>query len=67
MHNCQHFQKGEHQKAIEQFEGLKITNPDSKEVEAILTNLKAGKPLFTNAENTKPEKGKTLPVKEKQQ
>ena len=55
---------GEHQKAIEQFLGLKVTNPDSKEVDLILSNLIAGKPIFTNAPSTKPEKAKSLPVKE---
>ena len=57
---------GQHDKAIKQFEDLKVTNPDSKEVDTILTNLKAGKPIFTNTETTKPEKAKKLPVKEKQ-
>lgn len=57
---------GKHQKAIEQFRALKLTNPDSKEVDTILTNLEENKPIFTNAENPKPERGKTLPVKETQ-
>ncbi len=55
---------GQHAKAIEQFAALKVTNPDSKEVDAILTNLKAGKPIFTNTTPTNPAKAKTLPVKE---
>ena len=54
---------GEHQKAIDQFEDIKVTNPDNKDVETILSNLKANKPVFTDAENSKPEKGKTLPVR----
>ncbi|KKR31542.1 MAG: hypothetical protein UT65_C0023G0001, partial [Parcubacteria group bacterium GW2011_GWF2_39_8b] len=58
---------GERTKAIEQFEQLAITNPDSEEVKTILTNLKAGKPIFTGTQSAKPEKGKTLPVKEKVQ
>ncbi len=58
---------GEHAKAIKQFEEIKITNPDSQEVTTILANLKAGKSIFTNTEETKPEKAKTLPVKEKVQ
>ncbi len=57
----------EHAKAIAQFEDLMKTNPDSAEVKALLDNLKAGKSIFTNAENTKPEKGKELPVKENKQ
>ena len=55
---------GAHDKAIKQFEDLVVSNPDSKEATAILENLKAGKPIFTNAADTKPEKGKELPIKE---
>ncbi len=55
---------GQHDKAIKQFQDLKVTNPDSKEVLAILDNLLAGKPIFANAADSKPEKGKKLPVKE---
>ncbi len=54
-------------KALKQFEDLRVSNPDSKEVEAILTNLKEGKSIFTNAADSKPEKGKELPIKEKVQ
>jgi tetratricopeptide (TPR) repeat protein len=57
----------EHEKAIKQFEDLRVSNPDSKEVEAILTNLKAGKSIFTNQADSKPEKAKELPLKEKNQ
>lgn len=56
--------------AINQFEELAKTNPDSKEVAFILSNLKAGKSPFTNVEppiDNKPEKRKTLPVTEKTQ
>jgi tetratricopeptide (TPR) repeat protein len=55
---------GRHADAITQFEDIKVTNPDSAEVDAILANLKAGKPIFTGDTATSPEKGKTLPVKE---
>ncbi len=55
---------GEYPKAIKQFEDLKVTNPDNKEVNTILSNLKAGKSPFPSSE--KPEKGKKLPVKESQ-
>lgn len=58
---------GKHAEAIKQFEDLRKTNPDSKEVEAILTNLLAGNPIFKNAEDSTPENGKKLPVKEKVQ
>ncbi len=60
---------GDVPKAIMLFEELKVTNPDSKEVEFILTNLKAGKSPFANAQppiTTQPEKRQTPPVKEKQ-
>lgn len=53
--------------AIKLFEELKVTNPESQEVEFILTNLKAGKSPFTNAQapiTSSPEKRQTLPVKE---
>ena len=46
---------GEREKAIAQFAELKTTNPDSVEVDTILTNLKAGKPIFTDTKTTKPE------------
>lgn len=55
------------EKALKQFEELRVSNPDSKEVEAILENLKAGKSIFTNPADSKPEKGKELPLKEKNQ
>lgn len=55
------------EKAIKQFEDLKVSNPDSKEVQEILANLKAGKSIFTNPADSKPEKGKELPLKEKTQ
>ena len=57
---------GEHDKAIAEFSQLKVTNPDSKEVDAMLTALTSGKPIFGNTKDIKPEKGKTLPIKEKQ-
>jgi tetratricopeptide (TPR) repeat protein len=56
--------------AIQIFEELKKTNPDSKEVEFILSNLKAGKSPFANAQapiDSKPESRQTPPVKEKKQ
>jgi tetratricopeptide (TPR) repeat protein len=58
-------QTGSHSKAITLFTDLKKTNPDNKEIDGILTNLSAGKTIFTK---TKPaaEKASTLPVKENQ-
>ncbi len=55
----------QHDKAVLQFQDLARTNPDNAEVKAILENLVAGKPIFTAPAEPKPEKGKTLPVKEK--
>lgn len=52
------------EKAIKQFEDLSVSNSDSQEVKQILENLKAGKSIFTDAANTKPEKGSSLPLKE---
>ncbi len=54
--------------AIVQFEQLYATNPDSQEVAFILSNLKAGKSPFTNAQppvTSAPEKRSALPIKEK--
>ncbi len=54
--------------AIVQFENLAQTNPDSEEVALILSNLKAGKSPFADAQppiDSKPEQRSTLPVKEK--
>lgn len=54
--------------AIAQFEGLKKTNPDNKEVDLILRNLKAGRAPFADATpplDDKPEKRRKLPVEEK--
>ena len=53
--------------AIKQFEMVQTLNPDNKEVELILRNLKEGRAPFVNAEppiDDKPEKRKTLPVKD---
>jgi tetratricopeptide (TPR) repeat protein len=53
--------------AIAQFNDLKTTNPDSKEVVLILSNLKAGRPPFANAAppiDSQPQKRPKLPVKE---
>lgn len=57
---------GRDKDAIAQFEDIKISNPDNKEVESILSNLKAGKAPFSNSKDQKPpEKRNNLPVKEK--
>lgn len=58
-------QVGDTKNAITLFEDLKKTNPDSKEVQMILTNLKAGRSPFANADaDSSPEKRDKLPVKE---
>ena len=54
--------------ALVQFEELAKTNPDNKEIELILTNLKAGRTPFESVKpplDNKPEKRKKLPVTEK--
>jgi tetratricopeptide (TPR) repeat protein len=61
---------GKNPDAIIQFENLNSTNPENDEVKEILTNLKAGKSPFSDVKtpiDSKPEKRKTLPVKEKHQ
>jgi len=53
--------------AIKQFESVQSLNPDNKEVEFILKNLRDGRAPFANAAppiDDKPEKRKNLPVKE---
>lgn len=53
-------------KAIQEFQDLKASNPDNKEVQTILEILLSDKPLFTTAPvASKPGKS-TLPVKENQ-
>ncbi len=55
--------------AIAQFSDLQKTNPDNAEIKLILSNLKAGRPPFSNVApplDDKPEKRAKLPVKEKQ-
>lgn len=54
--------------AIAQFETLAQTNPESEEVALILSNLKAGKSPFADAQppiDSKPEQRSILPVEEK--
>jgi cytochrome c-type biogenesis protein CcmH/NrfG len=60
---------GQHAKAIQEFQDLKKSNPDSKEVDAILANLLAGKPIVNTAAaattaKPQPVKSAKLPVKE---
>jgi tetratricopeptide (TPR) repeat protein len=59
---------GKYKDAIAQFTDLSKTNPDNKEVGLILTNLKAGRPPFSNASSPiddKPEKRSKPPIDEK--
>jgi tetratricopeptide (TPR) repeat protein len=52
--------------AIAQFEEIKVSNSDNKEIDLIISNLKAGRsPLANNKDQKPPEKRNTLPVKEK--
>jgi len=54
--------------AIAQFEDIKVLNPDNREVEQILNNLKNGKdPLSDTDPTEKPEQRQELPVKETSQ
>ena len=53
--------------AVKQFTDLQATNPDNKEIELILRNLKAGRSPFSDAApplDEAPEKRSKLPVKE---
>lgn len=54
--------------AVAQFERLAATNPDNQEVAFILTNLRAGKSPFADAQppvTPNPEKRPSLPIKQK--
>ncbi len=55
---------GQTEKAIAEFEKLKVSNPESTEVVTILANLKAGKPALEGLENENPESGDNLPIEE---
>lgn len=57
-----YFENKDTARALEQFKGILVTNPDNEEVKAIITNLEAGKPLFTPGTN--PVRKSTLPVSE---
>lgn len=53
--------------AISQFNDLKTTNPENREIDAILGNLKAGQDPFADTSSeadSKPEKRQELPVSE---
>lgn len=59
---------GRNKEAISQFNDLKQTNPDNKEIELILSNLNAGKAPFVDATppiNPNPAKGTKPPLPEK--
>jgi tetratricopeptide (TPR) repeat protein len=53
--------------AIALFEDLSATNPENQEVALILSNLRSGRSIFTDAKApvTAPEKRSSLPIKEK--
>lgn len=54
--------------AIKEFAALKESNPDNQEISLILSNLRAGKPVFADAAppiTQTPEKRATLPIPEK--
>ncbi len=55
------------QDSLQQFIDLEKTNPDNQEVKLIISNLRAGKPPFTNAQppvTTKPQDRTTAPIKQ---
>ncbi|MFA5933632.1 MAG: tetratricopeptide repeat protein [Candidatus Paceibacterota bacterium] len=53
--------------ALYQFNYINIKSPDNQSIKDIIANLQVGNSAFNSlpAPETKPEKGKTLPVKEK--
>lgn len=58
---------GETALAIEQFEGIEVTNPDNEEVKIILENLRAGREPFANVQpplDNRPEQRPSLPIEE---
>ena len=58
---------GKDSEALKQFEDLDKTNPDNKEIQFILQNLKAGRDPFVNVKppaDNKPEKRTTPPLEE---
>lgn len=62
-----YYQLGKVSDAIGEFKDLKITNPDNKEVDLILKNLRSGLPPFADAKppiDSKPEKRPKPPVTE---
>ncbi|MEK9182246.1 MAG: tetratricopeptide repeat protein [Patescibacteria group bacterium] len=62
-----YYNLGRTAEAINQFELVQSLNQNNKEVELILKNLREGRAPFTNATppiDGKPEKRKTLPIKE---
>lgn len=58
---------GEKNKAIEQFEIIKKTNPDNQEIDKILKNLAEGKNALSEVSPPLPEKRSEPPVSEKKQ
>lgn len=58
---------GEKNKAIEQFEIIKKTNPDNQEIDKILKNLAEGKSALSEVSPPLPEKRSELPIAEKNQ
>jgi tetratricopeptide (TPR) repeat protein len=53
--------------AIDQFDELQKSNPNNEEINLILANLRAGKPIFADAVapvTPNPEKRSNLPIKE---
>ncbi|PJE73915.1 MAG: hypothetical protein COV01_03685 [Candidatus Taylorbacteria bacterium CG10_big_fil_rev_8_21_14_0_10_41_48] len=62
-----YYQINQKDKAIAEFKKLSESNPENAEVQAILTNLEAGKSPFTNQPDSSPERRSTLPVQDSTQ
>lgn len=63
-----HARLNQMKEAIVQFDDLAKTNPDNQEIALILSNLRSGRSIFTDAKapvTTAPEKRSKLPIKEK--
>jgi tetratricopeptide (TPR) repeat protein len=57
-------QVGARQRAIQQFERVQETNPNNREVQQILQNLRAGRAPFANTQQNPPEERADLPVEQ---
>ncbi len=54
--------RGQKTKALEQFERIKVFNPENQELNTIIKNIKAGKPALASIAPPPPEKRRDTPV-----